>query len=396
MEQIFFHADIDAFFANVEILDNPQLKGKPVIVGGTISRGVVSTCSYEARKFGVHSGMPLSNAKKLCPSGIFLPTRMQRYCEKSNEIMAILKSHTPEFQQLSIDEGFLNMSGMKLLFGSSIEIAKNIKREIFEKTKLTISIGIARTKYFAKLASDFSKPDGLYEISPDAEISFIRNLPLQKIWGIGKTTLQKLYAGGIIETKALAALTLEDVQKILGKANGEFIFNVLHAKTDYIFNEEVQTHSISSEQTFETDLVNTKAIEDILFQLSMEVSARLLTEKVTSSTAFIKIRYYDFKTYTMQEAGSPITNAQELFFRAKNLFYRKYESGKPIRLLGIGVMKVVAEQNTTQVELFESVEQQHAEKQKRVEQAALRISEKIGKQSLTRARLLKRKQDDKK
>ena len=171
---------------------------------------------------------------------------------------------------------------------------------------------------------------------------------------------------------------------------------MLHAKTDYIFNEEVQTHSISSEQTFETDLVNTKAIEDILFQLSMEVSARLLTEKVTSSTAFIKIRYYDFKTYTMQEAGSPITNAQELFFRAKNLFYRKYESGKPIRLLGIGVMKVVAEQNVTQVELFESVEQQHAEKQKRVEQAALRISEKIGKQSLTRARLLKRKQDDKK
>lgn len=143
---------------------------------------------------------------------------------------------------------------------------------------------------------------------------------MQKIWGIGKTTLQKLYAGGIIETKALAALTLEDVQKILGKANGEFIFNVLHAKTDYIFNEEVQTHSISSEQTFETDLVNTKAIEDILFQLSMEVSARLLTEKVTSSTAFIKIRYYDFKTYTMQEAGSPITNAQELFFVQKIYF----------------------------------------------------------------------------
>ncbi len=391
MATVFFHADIDAFYAHVELLDNPDLKGKPVIVGGSSSRGVVSTCSYEARKFGVHSGMPILSAKKLCPNGVFLPVRMKRYCEKSHEVMRILKSHTPEFQQLSIDEGFLNMSGMQLLFGSSKDIAKNIKREIFEKTQLTVSIGIARTKYFAKLASDFSKPNGLYEIKPKDEIAFIQRLPMEKIWGIGKTTLKKLQANGIIDTQMLASLSLEHLQLILGKASGQFVFNVMHAQTDSLFNDERQSHSISSEQTFETDLVNMESVEDVLFQLATEISMRMLAEKVTSNTVFVKIRYHDFKTYTIQEIGTEVTNALEIFSRAKDLFYRKYETGKPIRLLGIGVLKVAAEKLSEQPELFQTAAQRHAEKQKLVEKTALSIAKKNGKQSLTRARLIPKK-----
>ncbi|MEL3907693.1 MAG: DNA polymerase IV [Treponemataceae bacterium] len=390
MKQVFFHIDIDAFFASVEILDQPTLKGKPVIVGGTISRGVVSTCSYEARDFGVHAGMPLSRAKKLCPNGVFLPTRMERYQEKSDELMTILKSYTPEFHQLSIDEGFLNMSGTELLLGKPKDVAKKIKETLFEKTQLKVSIGIARTKYFAKLASDFSKPDGLYEIKPEDEIDFIRNLPMRKIWGIGKVSIEKLNSCGIMETKELAKLSLKSLKNILGNAGGQFLYNVLNARVEDIFNEEIQSHSISSERTFENDITNTSLIEDVLFQLVSEVNYRLVAEKVSSNTAFVKIRYSDFKTYTVQKTGSIILNGLELFNRVRYLFYQKYEKGKPIRLLGVGVLKVCDKEKTLQGELFTSEKQKS---QQLIEETALEISKKAGKNLLTRARLLKNKKE---
>lgn len=394
MKQVFFHIDIDAFFASVEVLDNPALKGKPVIVGGTISRGVVSTCSYEARNFGVHAGMPLSRAKKLCPEGIFLPVRMKRYQEKSEEVMTILKSYTPEFHQLSIDEGFLNMSGTELLLGKAKDVAKKIKEILFEKTQLKVSIGIARTKYFAKLASDFSKPDGLYEIKAEDEIAFIQNLPMRKVWGIGKVTIEKLNAHGIMDTKDLAKLSLKTLKNILGNACGQFLYNVLNAHVENIFNEEAQSHSISSERTFENDITNLNLIEDILFQLVSEVCYRLIAENVSSNTAFVKIRYSDFKTYTVQKTGKYILNALELFNRVRYLFYQKYEKEKPIRLLGVGVLKVSEKENVLQGELFNSKANQLSKRQKLIEETALEIAKKSGKNILTRARLLKNKKED--
>lgn len=388
MNTIFFHVDINAFFANVEVLDNPELKGKAVIVGGSISRGVVSTCSYEARKYGVHSGMPLAKAKRLCPKGVFLRTRMKRYHEKSCEVMSILKSYTPDFQQISIDEGFLNMTGTELLLGSAINVAKKLKQEVLIKTKLNVSIGIASTKYFAKLASDFSKPDGLYEIKPSQEIAFIRELPLKKIWGLGKKTIEKINRSGIYDTRSLAHLSLENLQTMLGNASGEFIHNILNAKTAYIFNEPIQSHSISTEQTFESDLTNLETIEDVLFQLASELSLRLISEKLNSNTVFVKIRYSDFKTYTIQETDGIVLNTLEIFERAKKLFYQKYERGKAIRLLGCGVLKVSAENKSLQTELFESKESTLSAKQKLIEETALNIAKKTGKNVLSRARLI--------
>lgn len=391
MAQVFFHVDIDAFFASVEILDNPSLKEKPVIVGGSIARGVVSTCSYEARKFGVHSGMPLAQAKKLCPSGFFLPVRMKRYHEKSKEVMRILKQYTPEFQQLSVDEGFLDMSGTELLFGTAINVAKKLKQEILEKTSLTVSIGIAGSKYFAKLASDFSKPDGLYEIKPADEINFIRSLPLHKIWGLGKKTIEKINKAGIMDTTALSALSLKNMQRMLGTAAGEFVYNVLNARTADIFNEEIKNHSVSSEETFESDISDTTVLEDTLFQLASEISLRLIAEGISSTTVFVKIRYSDFKTYTTQETGAAVLNTVEIFQRAKKIFYQKYKKGNPVRLLGLGVLKVVQENQNKQAELFQSENKKLSEKQKLVEKTALNMANKSGKTVLTRARLIRKK-----
>lgn len=387
MIKVFFHVDLDAFFANVEILDNPNLKGKPVIVGGNISRGVVSTCSYEARRFGVHSGMPLLKAKKLCPNGVFLPVRMDRYHEKSKEVMRILESYTPIFHQISIDEGFLDMSGTELLLGTPLVVAKKLKSEILKKTSLPASIGIASTKYFAKMASNFSKPDGLYEIKPKDEISFIRKTPLNKIWGLGEKTIEKINSSGIYNTRDLASLSLNNMQAILGKAAGQFLYNILNAHTDYLFNEVAQSHSISTERTFENDISNIKMLEDILFFLASEIAFRMVEENVNSNTVFVKIRYNDFKTYTAQETGGNILNTLDIFKRVKTLFIKKYEKGKPIRLLGCGILKV-EEHQKFQVDLFKNKKDELSEKQKIIEKTALDIAKKTGKNILKRARLI--------
>ena len=183
------HADMDAFYASVEILDNPELKGKPVIVGGNSNRGVVSTCSYEARRFGVHSAMPMMQARKLCPQGIYLPVRMERYQELSHRIMAIFHDISPVVEQLSVDEAFLDMTGTEGLYGSVEKAGWLIKNRVKEELGLTVSIGLAPNKFLAKLASDLEKPDGFTVIPHDRAAEMIAPLPVSKIFGIGKTTV---------------------------------------------------------------------------------------------------------------------------------------------------------------------------------------------------------------
>ncbi|MBQ7612083.1 MAG: DNA polymerase IV [Spirochaetaceae bacterium] len=388
MASLFFHADIDCFFAAVEKLDNPALKDEPVIVGGDSARSVVSTCSYETRKFGVHSGMPISKAKRLCPKAHVLPVRMARYHEVSMTIMKILKSYTPHFQQISIDEGFLDMSGMELVLGTPQVIAKKIKDEVFEKTNLTISIGIARTKYFAKLASDVNKPNGLFQITEDAEKTFIRNMPMNKIWGLGKKTIEKLRANGILDTEMLFQLNLETLQKILGNHRGSFLFSILTANTESFFSDISQSHSISTERTFEYDIVHTEIVEQFLFQMSCELMYRLVSENLFSNTLSVKIRYADFNTTTIQSTDISIIDTLTIYTEVKKLFYQRYERGNPIRLLGIAALKVQEKNDTHEFALFDEVNDSKAEKKKCIEKAAFEIAKKHGKSILTRARLL--------
>ena len=380
---VFFHVDLDAFFASVEQLDNPALRGKPVIVGGIGRRGVVSTCSYEARQYGVHSAMPMFHARKCCPHGIFIPTRMERYVEKSKEVMAVFNDFSPEVQRLSIDEAFLNMTGMERMRGTPENSAVCLKNTIYERTGLRVSVGGASNKYIAKIASGKSKPDGLLIIPQGAEAAFMQRLQLKEVWGIGEKTRIKLTEAGLHTISDILSLQESVLQMIVGNACGTFLYHAVRGNTAQLFNEERKNKSISTEKTFEYDLLNKTAISDVLFQLSSELMYRLIDEKLSGSTVHIKIRYGDFTTVTAQCTGSSINDSSDLYCRLEQLFFSKYVSGLPVRLIGAGIG---IQQPNTQLELFTS---KQTDKKRKVEEAVCSLTKKNAALTLVKARLLK-------
>ncbi|UTC66224.1 MULTISPECIES: DNA polymerase IV [unclassified Treponema] len=386
----FFHVDIDAFFASVEQLDNPEYRGKPVIVGGQSERGVVSTCSYEARKFGVHSAMPILQAKKLCPNGIFLRGRMGRYHEKSKEVMSIFKDFTPEIKQISVDEAFLNMTGMEKIFGEPRDSALLLKKTIKEKTGLTVSVGCARTKYIAKIASGRSKPDGLFIVPLGQEIDFMKSLPLEDIWGIGGKTRERLVAAGLSTVPQIFNSSEHLLQTILGNAGGSFLYQAVRGELYDVFTDDVKSHSISTERTFEHDLFSHIEINDVLFYLASELMYRIFDEKIKGKTVSVKIRYNDFKTVSVQSTGSVVNDTQDLFERAKELFYKKFDNKTPIRLLGLCIMNVESDIPEAQSELFYS---EKNIKKRKVEETMYALTKKEGKNILKPARLLQKNKE---
>ncbi|CEM62973.1 DNA polymerase IV [Treponema phagedenis] len=383
---LFFHVDLDAFYASVEQLDNPQYQGLPVIIGGQSKRGVVSTCSYEARKYGVHSAMPIMQARKLCPKGIFLPTRMKRYHEVSKAVMAILREFSPAVHQISVDEAFLDMTGTERLFGPAENSGKQLKKAVKEKTGLNISVGAASNKYIAKIASNKSKPDGLLIIPFGAEAAFMAKLKLKDIWGIGSKTRQRLEDAGIYTVEKILKTELKTLQRIIGNSAGSFLAKAVRGDTAHVFNEEVKSRSVSSERTFETDIIGIEAASDVLFFLASEVMYRVLDEKIQSKTVCVKIRYADFTTVSIQETGSPINDAEDLYLRARSIFSKKYLAQQPIRLLGLGVMNVSDAVEEGQLSLFTNEEEV---KHRKIEEAMMQINKAKGKTALVRARLIK-------
>ncbi len=385
--RVYFHVDLDAFYASVEQIDNPEYRGKPVIVGAKPgSRGVVSTCSYEARKFGIKSAMPISTAYKLCPNGIYLPVRMKRYMEVSRTVMDVLKDYTPGFQQISIDEAFLDMTGTERLFGPPLEIAKEIKQRIKEKTGLTLSIGIAPNRYLAKLASDYSKPDGLYIVEPEKAEEFVEKLKLTDLWGIGKKTIEKLKELNITTVKRLKNTPKTTLSQLLGKAAAEYLYKAARGIDPGIHQEDKRSHSISSEMTFQKDLNDIPQIYGVLFELSSQIMYRLLKEKKRSKTVVLKIRYNDFTTFTIQKSLKHwFVSSDEVYQTAKELFNLKWERGKPIRLLGLGFNKVELLKRENQGELFEN----NFNKIHRVEETIIKLKSKDSNIKITRASLLK-------
>ncbi|MCL2705521.1 MAG: DNA polymerase IV, partial [Spirochaetaceae bacterium] len=255
MDNVFFHIDMDAFYASVEQLDNIALRNKPVIVGGMGKRGVVSTCSYEARAFGIRSAMPIEEAKKKCPSGFFVPCRMERYIEVSNKIMEILEQFSPEVKVISIDEAYLDMTGTSLIFGQPEEAAKKLKIKIKESTGLTVSVGIACNRMMAKLASDHGKPDGLFYIKQGSEIEFLDSIKLKDLHGIGKKTAEKLNQNGISEIKQLRSYSKKMLSSILGSAIfAEYIYKASRGEDPGVWNDNPKSKSIGNELTFEEDI----------------------------------------------------------------------------------------------------------------------------------------------
>jgi DNA polymerase-4 len=381
----FIHADLDAFYASVEQLDHPEYRDKPVIVGGLPGdrRSVVSTASYEARKFGVHSAMPLAQAVKLCPHGVFIRGNMDRYRERSAEVMAIFADFSPEVQQLSIDEAFLDISGMESLCGPSKTIAEKLKERVRRETGLTVSIGIASNKYIAKIASGMSKPDGLFAISPGGEEAFMRPLPVGKIWGAGPKTQELFKKFGLKTCDDIYRLSAAALESIFGKAFGAFLYRAVRGEGAASFDEERGTHSMSAERTFDYDLYDDFAVETALLDICQTLIWRLLENRWQSRTVALKIRYSDFTTEGVRETSSlPVSNLDDLYRRVVNLFRKKYRPGRGIRLLGAGLLNLEAN-GVRQCDLFGAAD----EKERRLEEAILAINQKFPDAALKRGRL---------
>jgi DNA polymerase-4 len=337
-------------------------------------RSVVSTASYEARKFGVHSAMPIVRAYELCPGGIYLRGNMGRYREKSAEVMAVFSNYSPEVKQISIDEAFLDMTGTEKLFGPPAEAAKKLKQEVRDKTGLTVSLGTAANKYVAKIASGMSKPDGTSIIQPGDEEAFMRSLPVSKIWGAGKKTQEQFAVYGLKSGDDIYRLSLEALTGIFGKAFGLFLYRAVRGQSAAAFDDERGTHSMSAERTFPYDLYDEFSIETELFDICQTIMFRLLECRWQSRTVFIKIRYHDFSTTSAQESlDRPIGTINELFERLRDLFHRKYQKGRGIRLIGGGLANLETGRPARQGDLFDSDD----EKERNLEKYILEINKKF-------------------
>ena len=384
----FIHADLDAFYASVEQLDHPEYKGKPVIVGGLPGdrRSVVSTASYEAREYGVHSAMPIVQAVKLCPGGIYLRGNMKRYREKSAEVMAAFSDYTPVLQQLSVDEAFLDITGTEKLFGPPETLARKIKKTIFEKTGLTVSTGLASNKYVAKIASGMSKPDGLFVIAPGDEEKFMTSLPADKIWGAGKKTQEVFTKNGLKTCADIHRMSPEILRSLFGKALGVFLYRAVRGQAAESFERERGNRSMSAERTFPYDLYDEFEIETQLFGIASEVFFRLLQSNFQSRTVVLKIRYgEDFSTEGGRETfQNPFITLNEFYEQLLALFHKKYRTGRGIRLLGAGVVNLESKSDARQSELFDSA----SEKERILEKSILEINSKYPNAALKRGRLL--------
>ncbi|AEC02136.1 DNA polymerase IV [Parasphaerochaeta coccoides] len=374
-EPVFFHMDIDAFFASVEQLDNPSLRGKPIIVGGTGPRSVASTCSYEARVYGVHSAMPMAQALRLCPHAIVRPSNMKRYTEVSRIVMGICRNYSPDVQQISVDEAFLDMTGTRKLMGIPREAAARLKKEIHDITGLTVSVGIGPSRFIAKMASDYDKPDGLCRVSPGKEILFIDAVGLGKLWGVGTKTRESLIRHHITDTVTLRACELSHLVKLFGAAQGEFLYNICRGIDSGIFSHDSKSHSISSEMTFAADVTDTDILHHYLLQMSHEVMFRALDEHVMARTVSIKLRSPDFVTVSAQKTpDEPLYSAEQVFALACELLAKKHRSFSPVRLIGVGLGQVYPGDVPQQEELFDS----GYKKKRKLEQAVLGINRKKG------------------
>ncbi|MBQ0166075.1 MAG: DNA polymerase IV [Treponema sp.] len=382
---MYLHVDLDAFFASVEVLDNPELKGKPLIVGGLPGerRSVVSTCSYEARKYGIHSAMPVNRAYELCPQAIFVHGRMQRYHEKSQEVMSVFREFSPDVFQMSVDEAFIDITGTEMLFGPPENLAKTLKQRVLEKTGLTVSVGIASNRYVAKIASGLKKPDGLCYVPEGQEEQFMLSLPLDKLWGIGTKSRERLNGCGIFTIPEIHSISETALKELFGEASGTFLYKSVRGMDVEHFGDETKSRSLSAERTFCFDLSDMYSIETELLHLSYDVMFRVLHEKVNSKTVSLKIRYEDFTTVTVTESSSRIVSSiEDLFERSCRLFQKKYERGRGIRLLGLGLQNLNDGLESEQAELFDFGEK----KQRSVEQTVLKLHQKNPSAKLKKAR----------
>lgn len=374
---------MDAFFAAVEQRDNPQYRGKPVVIGADPKagkgRGVVSTCSYEAREFGIHSAMPISIAFRKCPGAIFLPVDMDKYSRVSDEIFTILKSFSPLIEPVSIDEAFLDISDTYRIFGSPLDTCIAIKERVKKETGLTASVGLAPTKMAAKIASGLKKPDGLVEVKKEKLLDFLRPLEVDKLWGVGPKTKAELNRMNIFTIGDLEKLSKDELAGIFGK-NGIWFWEMARGIDDSPVITEHEVKSISNETTFEKDTRDKKIIEGELSWLCEQVAGRLRKENFKCRTITLKIRLEGFKTYTRAATIAAPANFPETLIRAIRKLYEDFEiKDKKVRLVGVRASGLSP---ADEPELFGD---KNAYKKEDMHKAVDKIRQKFGEESILRA-----------
>lgn len=317
------HVDMDAFFASVEQLDHPEYKGHPVIVGGLSSRGVVATASYEARKFGVHSAMPISRAKKLCPHGIYVYPNMARYKEISHIIHKVMEEFTPIIEPLSLDEAFLDVTGITHKFTGPKALGRAIKERVFEETGLIISAGLAPNKFLAKLASDLDKPDGLVVIPYGKECESLANFPIKRIWGVGPSTERRLKDGGFTLIKDVQALSDEKSLVPYVGNQARRIWELARGIDERPVEPDRQIQSVGNEETYESDVENPAVIDLELHYFANRVAKRLRKYGLMGHTVSIKVRYNDFKTVSRQKRLDSSTDQERVVYDTSVLLWNK-------------------------------------------------------------------------
>jgi DNA polymerase-4 len=374
------HADLDAYYASVEVLDNPSLRGLPVIVGGRPDdRGVVSAASYEARRFGVHSAMPLRTAARLCPQGVFLPGRFERYAEVSLQVMRIFDTFTPAVEPISLDEAFLDVTGAPA--GDGRTIGQAVKDLIRTDVGLVVSVGVATNKLVAKVASDLRKPDALVVVEPGDEAAFLAPLPVSRLWGVGPRVRQALADYGVTTIGQLAAVPEATLRRRFGRHGVE----LGHRARGNDPSPVVPGHapkSIGHEHTFNTDVTLRTGLEGTLLWLSESVAGRLRRHQMAAGGVQLKLRYEGFETLTRQATlPHPTTDAQVLLEVTHRLLDRTLQPGRAVRLIGITAISLVDAQQLT---LFGD-----GQRVQRLAEATDAVREKFGDRAITRARLLR-------
>lgn len=347
------HLDLDAFYASVEQLDRPELRGKPVLVGGRNGRGVVCACSYEARIYGVRSAMPVSQALRLCPAAILLPVRMARYQELSRHVFDIFSHYTDLIEPLSVDEAFLDVTGSRRLFGDGRCIAERIRAAVRSETGLAVSAGVAGNKFLAKLASEQAKPDGLFVVPEDPD-GFLLGLPLQRLWGVGPVLLRQLNRQGLTTVADLRRLARPTLERLYG-ATGAKLYDLARGWDNRPVERGHAVKSVGCEDTFERDLVDRDDLRHVLLDLSDRVAARLRHKGLVGRTLTLKVRYADFATVTRSTtSATAMDHGPGLFRGALDLLHKTEAGRRPVRLLGLTVSQL-SQAGQEPMDLFDTV-----------------------------------------
>lgn len=380
------HVDMDAFYASVEQRDKPELRGKPVVVGGTSNRGVVAAASYEARTFGIRSAMPIAEALRRCPDLCRVKARMGRYKSVSDQVFGVFREFTPAVEGLSLDEAFLDVTASVTLFGEPVRIARSVKQRILEKTRLTASVGVAENKLVAKIASDLDKPDGLAVVLPKHYESRLDPLPVEVIPGIGRETLKRLSAAGIASVRDLRTAADRVLEPIFGRYTQKTRDRASGIDRRPVVSSRAEK-SLSAEETYDTDLDCREQMDRELLRLTERTAARLRKAKLAANTVQIKIRQSDFTTRTRQRRVRPPANSTDQIYAIARDLLQTWLAQHPdarIRLLGVGGSELVPAQ---QPDLFTALDEETSAP---IDRTVDEIRDRFGNAALERARTLDR------